>query len=202
MPLVTKPEVKNHLNIPESETKFDTELDIFINAALPKVEYIIGPIEARTLTEIYHVCGRSQLILTTVPVLSVTTVTEYLGGQAHVLANEPPSTTSPTLYGYYLENAQSGLIRRRSYGYNATFLGHEVVVTYQAGRASVPADVKLAALDDIRALFQQTQTAARPQFGGGGVVMGPDRWGGPEDLHMFPRLASLLQSQQFQVGIA
>lgn len=202
MPLVTKPEVKNHLNIPESETKFDVELDVFINAATPKVEYLIGPLDARTVTEVHTTYRRSQIILRTVPVLSITSVTEYLGGVAYTLTDQPPSAASTTQYGYYLDNASSGLIKRRANGYTSPFLGNEVIVVYSAGRASVPADVKLAALDDIRALWQQTQTAARPQFGGGGVVMGPDRWGSAEDLHMFPRLASLLQSQQFQPGIA
>lgn len=202
MALVTLNETKLHLNIPESETQYDTELATFIAAATPIIEHLVGPVDIRTVTdENYDVRGKKAIILRTTPVVTITTVTEYIGTQAYVLTAQPPGTASPTLYGYQLRNAQSGLLARRGNAFNMPFLGAEVVVTYTAGRASVPADVKLAALDDIRALWSQTQVASRPQFGGGGVVMGPDRWGSMQELHMFPRLALLIQSQKFMPGV-
>lgn len=202
MALVTLNETKLHLNIPESETQYDTELATFIAAATPIIEHLVGPVDIRTITsETYDVRGRKSIILRTVPVVTITSVKEYIGIQEYVLTDQPPGASSVSLYGYTLKNASSGLITRRANGFDMRFLGAEIVVSYTAGRASVPADVKLAALDDIRALWSQTQVASRPQFGGGGVVMGPDRWGSMQELHMFPRLALLIQSQKFMPGV-
>lgn len=202
MAIVTLTEVKLHLNVPESETQYDTELGTFIAAATPIIEHLVGPVDIRTITnEIYDTGGRQKIILRTVPVVSITAVTEYVGIQAYTLTDQPPGFSNPTLYGYTLKNAASGMVARRANGFDMSFLGAEVSISYTAGRASVPADVKLAALDDIRALWSQTQVASRPQFGGGGVVMSPDRWGGMQELHMFPRLALLVQSQKFMPGV-
>jgi len=200
MALVTLPEVKRHLNIPESETTFDTELVLFIDAAKPIVEYIVGLIEQQTFTETYDVCGRKSFVLRQLPVVSITSIKEYLGNIEYTLTSQAPGSVSPTMYGYHLRNPASGLIVRRANGYDAYFYGQQLVVVYVVGRASTPANLKLATLEDIRAIWTQTQNAARPQFGGGGVVMGPDNWN--QDLHMFPRLAAITTADRLMGGIA
>ena len=68
-----------------------------------------------------------------------------------------------------------------------------VVVAYTAGIEDVSPDIRLAVLEDIRGLFQQTQQGMRPPaFGGGGGPGGGDTWTvGP--MRQFPRLAALLE---------
>lgn len=200
MALVTLSEAKRHLNIPDAETVFDTELAIFIDAAKPIIEYIVGAIEQRTVTETYDCYGRTQIALRQLPLFSITSVKEYLGITEYTLTSQPPGTGSPTQYGYFIKNADAGVISRRMNGYNSRFLGTELVVVYVTGRSTTPANLKLATLEDIRAIWTQTQNAARPQFGGGGVVMGPDNWN--QDLHMFPRLAAIATADRLQGGIA
>lgn len=200
MALVTKSEVKRHLNIPEAETVFDSELDIFIAAAKPIIEYIVGAIEQRTVTESYNTYRRTSIVLQQLPVFSITSIKEYLGPIEYVLTSQPPGSVSIDTYGYWLKNSASGLIERRMQGYRSAFLGTEAIVVYVTGRSTTPDNLKLATLEDIRALWTQTQNAARPTFGGGGVVMGPDNWN--QDLHMFPRLAAISTADRLQGGIA
>ena len=106
-----------------------------------------------------------------------------------------PLGVSSSVYGYTLDDPVSGkLTRRTSGGFISPFIGgrQSVVIVYVAGQAAVPADIRLAALEDIRGLYQQTQQGGRGSLGGGALGAASDTWSaGP--MHLFPRLNMLLQ---------
>ncbi|GAC1373718.1 MAG: hypothetical protein NVSMB4_00580 [Acidimicrobiales bacterium] len=186
--LVTLADTKLHLNIPATDTSNDVELQGFMDTASAIVGYEAGPITQTTFTETYTPSG-SRIMLRQVPVVSVTSVVEYLGRISYTLTSQPPGSTVDN-YGYSLDIPDAGLlVRRGGAGTETNFWGSPVVVVYVAGLATTPPDIRLAALEDIRDLYQQSQQGQRP--GGSGSAAQSDQWG-PERNRMFPRLAALL----------
>lgn len=164
--LVSVADVKVHLNIPAADTTHDTEIQGFIDAAQPVIENIVGPVIYATWTEWYD-GGLPFIELRHGPVISVTSVTEYRGRNAYLLTQlvDPSTATS---YSYTIEPEIRRIIRRSSGGTEESFpsgLG-TVIVVYVAGRATVPPNVKLAAAELVRHLYQLTQQGGRPAFGG------------------------------------
>jgi len=167
--LVSLDEAKLHLDMPTSDTTVDAELQGFIDAATPLIENICGPITSESVTE-WHDGGagdRSALVLRRRPVLSVTSVTEYLGQTPQVLAAATTPANAAAL-SYSLEVATGTIIRRSAAGTVYPFAWGEqnVQVVYTAGFGSTPANVRLAALELIRHLWQSTQQGGRPAFNG------------------------------------
>jgi hypothetical protein len=198
--LLTLAEVKDSLNIDSATSKHDVELQRYIDAALPQIEYITGPINPVQITEVHRVPrGAFQIALREPPVMSVVSVTEYIGLTAYNLTEQAPGATVSN-YGFALDLPESGILRRTStVGTTMPFLGTNVTVVYMAGLASVPADVHLAAIEDVRGLYQQTQQPGRPQYGGSPAT--EDGWGaGP--VMLFPRLAALLNRASRTQSIA
>lgn len=205
--LVAMSDVLRHCGLAQTDTTYLVELQTMIDAATPIVEYITGPINPLVVTsEVYPTThGESRLILRSVPVQSVQSVIEYIGITAWTLTSQPPGATVNN-YGYSLDRPEAGLLVRRSaFGQEMPFLGTVVVVSYTAGLpvingvTQVPPDVKLAVLEDIRGLFQQTQLGGRPKFGAS--LADEDGWTvGP--LHLFPRLAAVLEGRARTQSIA
>lgn len=193
MAFITLAQVHDALNIPQSDTSHDAELTRYIDAAVATVTYITGPLTAATFTE-YRDGGSPVIMLDNPPVISITSVTEYVGVTGRTLTAQPLGQSVDN-YGYSLDDPLSGkLVRRGSGGLATPFWGGRgsVIITYVAGQASVPADVVLATLEDIRGLYQQTQQGGRAGGGGSIGAGGDDQWtSGP--MHLFPRLNMLLQ---------
>lgn len=193
--LVTLADTKAQLNIPASDTTQDAELAGYISAATSVVQWITGPILSTPYVgEVYDGTG-SVIMLRNPPILTVDSVTEYLGRVAYTITAQPLGSTVDN-YGYSLDDPASGKLTRRSAaGTPMSWLGgrSSVVVSYTAGRATIPADVRLAALLDIQDLWQKTQQGGRDQSS-------DDVWGGAPTS--FPRLRSELESTQRVVGIA
>lgn len=189
--LLTLLEVKDALNIEATNVRHDVELQRYIDACLPQIEYITGPIFLRSVSETQRIApGLSKIALRQVPVYSIESVTEYVGLTAYTLSAQPPGLTINN-YGYSLDLPETGILRRTSsVGQECAFLGNVIVIKYTAGVGTVPADVHLAAIEDVRGLYQQTQQPGRPQYGGSPAT--EDGWSaGP--IMLFPRLAALLQ---------
>lgn len=189
MTIVTMADVHGQLNIPDADTSHDAELQGYIDAAAAIVGYEVGPITPTQFVETHRPAG-STVMLDQSPIISVVSVVEYWGRLAHSLTLQPPGSTVDN-FGFSVDLANAGmLVRRSSAGTEISFLGTPVVVTYVAGYSVVPADVRLAVLEDIRGLYQQTQQGGRPSLTGGGGPAG-DAWSsGP--THLFPRLAHIL----------
>lgn len=188
--LLSLADVKDSLNIEQSNTKHDAELERYIAAATPQIEYITGPINLAPVHEVHRIRpGTSRIALREPPVNSITAVTEYVGLSAYTLTPQAPGATVNN-YGYALDIAESGILRRvSSIGAETPFLGGTVVVDYIAGLTSIPPDVHLAAIEDVRGLYAQTQQPGRPQYGGSPST--EDGWS-PGPMALFPRLNALL----------
>ena len=168
MAIVTYEDVKAHLNLTDDRNAF--ELQRFIDAATNVVEQQIGPILPVSYTETQNVGGFSTLVLNHAPVQSVQSVTEYTWGVAQVLTSQPLGFTPTTTLGYMLDS-NSGIMVRRSSGFQANFYG-PVTVSYTVGRATVPAAVQLATLIIVAHLWQ-TQRGSSPLPSLGGDVAPP-----------------------------
>lgn len=189
-PLVDLGEVKDHLNIPSTDTSNDGELQGFIDAASAYIQSLTGPIMARTYSEI-HSGGGATICLFNPPVLSVTSVVEYIGATGYTLTQVGLGDATGT-YSFSLDDPLSGIIRRRySGGFVGRFAGgdHNIAVTYVAGQTSIPPDIRMAVLQDIAGLWQPSQNGpSDPMFpamgGAAGVRANP--------VGMFPRVAEIL----------
>lgn len=199
--LVTLDDVHDHLNIPYSDYSHDTELQGFIDAADDLIPYDTGPLVPTVITGEVHneAAGRDRIVLYETPVISVEAVNEYVGPQVRALTSQPLGTSSFDNYGYSLDDLNHGVLYRRiGSGMLGSFFGY-VTVDYTAGRATVPAGIRMAVLEDIRGLYQQTQLGGRPAFGSSGAE--DDTWNvGP--MHMFPRLANLVEKYRRLPGLA
>lgn len=169
-------EVDLELNL-GADTSQDGELDGFVQAAAALIENVVGPVSPTSYTEV-HDGGGPTIFLRRVPVLSVTTITEYVALTGYALTLQPLGQTT-SAYGYSLDDPLTGVVTRRtSSGVMSPFLGgrQAVTVTYVAGRASVPANVRLACLELVREMWSATQrgnSSGRPIAGGDGAVNEP-----------------------------
>lgn len=195
-PLVDLSEVKAHLNIPDSDTSQDTELQGFIEAASVYIQNITGPITPQTLVET-HSGGGSTICVFHPPILSVTSVVEYNASTGYTLTQATLGTEAGS-YAYTVDDPKSGVIRRRYSGnLVGRFIGgdHNIVVTYVAGQNSIPADIRLAVLQDIAGLFQPSQlgpaSAMFPNAAADGERLNP--------IGMFPRVAEILTAASMRV---
>lgn len=143
MSVVTLDEVKRHLNL--TVTTHDGEVVSFIEAAEAAIGERVGPLASTTQTARVRGCSRS-LVLPVAPAVSLTSVT-------------PADSTALTLSDLYLDEG-AGIVRYESGG---SFSARHYDVVYEAGRATCPADLKLAVKELVRHLWvTQRGHTARP----------------------------------------
>jgi hypothetical protein len=201
--IVAIDEVFDWLNTPQSQQGDITDkVQGVIDAATAFVEFETGPIVPRTYTNEVHSGGGPTIVLLNPPILSIASVVEYVGQTGYTLTQCELGTVTGQ-YSFSLDDAEAGIICRRfNGGIAGAFLGgfRNISVTYTAGRTSVPGDVRMAALEDIRGLFTQTQ------YGGqlAGITNEQDQWSetAMNPILAFPRLAALLQGPTRTPSIA
>lgn len=136
--IVSLRDAKTHLNLPLNSTTHDEELRGFIAAATEAVEFFIGPVVVRSYSEVIE-GPRRVLTLSKTPVVSVTSIVAVL--------------TAGT--GYQVSDvdadADTGVVRLLSGG---SFTGGPWRVTWKAGRAILPGNVRLASLIIIQHLWR------------------------------------------------
>lgn len=160
--LITLNEGKAAINLPTSNTSYDTELAMFITAISRRVDSLIGPVVNRTITAERHNGGGWFVDLRKTPVSSVTTVVEWDEAGTSTSLSAEDDDTKPAS-GFLLVNSlhRQGRIVRRSAGTTAAFLcgTGNVVVTYVAGRAAATANVdalyKMGAGNILRRVWQR-----------------------------------------------
>jgi hypothetical protein len=135
-------DLKTHLNIDLSDTSQDSELQGFLDAAIDVAEGIVGPITVRSFTETHYGHAGGPLFLFRTPVESVESVANGYGPYS--------------LVGLTADTSMGAVRSASSYG-----LRGDVTVTYTAGRATIPAAVRLAVLI-IAAHLWETQRGAAP----------------------------------------
>lgn len=203
--LVTLDDAKAHLNIDPTDTTYDAELQGFIDAATAFVQFETGPILYQAFTEV-HSGGGPTIVLDNPPIIAVDTVIEYVGPTAYTLTQAELGATTGQ-YSWSLDDANAGIIARR---YSGGFVGNfaagyrNVYVSYTAGRTSVPADVRMATLEDLRGLWTQTQYARPSAQFGSGIGGQADNWTETpmNPIGTFPRLTALLQGPSRTPSIA
>jgi hypothetical protein len=142
--VVALDDVKRHLNL--TVTTHDGEIQAFIDSAEAAIGERVGPLASTTQTVRVRGCSRS-LVLPLAPAVSLTSVTPA------------DSSTALTLSDLYLD-AEAGIVRYESGG---TFGARHYDVVYEAGRATCPADLKLAVKELVRHLWTtQRGATARP----------------------------------------
>lgn len=166
--LLTLAETRLHLNLPVADDSHNTEIQGFIDAAAPVIEDVVGNVTGTTYTaEEYDSHGLAFIVLRHVPVFSVTSVVEYWANTAYTLT----PVADPSLgvaYSYTIDLGSGRIVRRDSNAGTRNFpIGPGAVrATYVAGRATVPANVRLGALELVRHNYQMSQQGGRPAFGG------------------------------------
>ncbi|MFF5029245.1 hypothetical protein ACFY2J_34180 [Streptomyces collinus] len=193
--------VKAHLNLPETDTSQDAELQGFILAAGDLARDVVGPLLPEQHTE-WHDGGSPAITLEWLPLVSVQSVTEYVSASTWVLT-EQPLGTSTDAYGYTVD-LDRGQIARRATGGAVCFPAgtKNVKVVYTAGRAggAIPWTVRLGALELIRHLWQLTQQGGRPRFGG--AALDSESGGVPTGFALPQRVLELWQPFKRPPGIA
>jgi hypothetical protein len=145
--IVSLADAKAHLNL--TGVEFDEELRAFIEAVTPVVEDVVGPVVARTYTEVHS--GGPFLVLGYSPVISLTSLAPVLtNGITYEVADLDVDT-------------EVGVVRRLDGG---RFCG-PLRAVYKAGRPIVPANISQGAKEVIRHMWetQRGHSGARPGFG-------------------------------------
>lgn len=138
-------ETKEHLNIGASDTSQDEELRRSIAGVTAVVEDIVGVVARRSFTQTCSGDGGNVLLLSRLPVISVTTVVE--NG-----VTLPASDYTVNAHGV-LTRVAGGVASRWAVGYN------NIDVAHLSGRPVVPDNILDGTRDLIRVNF-------RPQLGG------------------------------------
>lgn len=141
MALPTLVDAKAHLNVASSG--HDAELFAMLAAAVDVIEGQVGPLEPRSYTEThYNVSGRHPIVLRRTPAIVVTSITAPYGSALN-LATVRLDGVGGLLY------------------LPGSWWGGEVTVTYTAGRADLPAAIRLAILIVVGRLWE-TQRGNAP----------------------------------------
>jgi hypothetical protein len=151
--IVSLADAKNHLNI--TTTTHDEELRGFVDTVTDLIEHVSGSVIRRSVVETHSGAYKPALLLRQPPVMSIASVTEN------------GTTLAATDYSL---DADAGLLYRMAGAYLPSRWRagvKNIVVTYLAGRASVPAPVREAALDLIRINWRPQQGGNFSPFDGG-----------------------------------
>lgn len=167
MSIASLAEAKDALNIDQANTDHDDEIQLYVDAADRVIEDLVGPVTPADFDEWYD-GGYGDIVLRHWPVTDITAVTEYSGATPTDLtvATSPDLVTSTS---YVLDPDTAILYRRSTWGNVAFATGTaNIRVQYTAGRATTPANIKLAAIEFIRHNYQLAQQGGSPTYGGAG----------------------------------
>lgn len=179
--LLTPGEGKDAINVSGSGTANDAALRIWISAVSQRIDALCGAVVARTVTDVIDGRYVADLRVFTPPILTVTSVTEYVAGVGTVLTAE----TNTVAGGYLIEPQSRARLMRRTAFWDTYWQGR-VEVVYSAGRFASTSDVdakfKAAAQTALGGVWPTVAGAwANPQnplAQAGTPVLG----GGPLDL--------------------
>lgn len=165
--VITLQQALDAISMTGSGAQHGEMVQTFLSGVSEVMDNVAGPIRWRTVTDELHDPDGSVIELDFTPVVSVTTVTEYVSGAATVLTAEALTTA-----GDYL--LRENLLGRRS-GFSPYRWQGRVKVTYVAGRyenlTDVPARYQLACMQIIARMWPQYASAWSR---GGGVFDAPE----------------------------
>jgi hypothetical protein len=143
---------KAKLNIPAASTDDDEELREFIEATTQCVEYFVGALVRRTVTQVVS-GGRPAVVLHTTPVLTVTSVVGLQSSQEAVDVAVLDAA------------GDTGVVWRTD---GLAFPVGSYRWTYTVGRTAVPANVSLAAKLILQHMWRTQRAGRRGGLPGGG----------------------------------
>ncbi|MFC5217331.1 hypothetical protein [Streptomyces coerulescens] len=147
--IISLADAKTHLKL--NGTSQDEEVRRKIGATTRCVEWFVGPVAVRTVTETHNVGQVEALALHKTPALELVAVAAVLDGG-----------TSYTVAGLDLDPA-AGIVRRKDGGR----LYGPLRVTYTAGRRIVPENIAVATELILQHLWRTQAGPGRPQLGTG-----------------------------------
>jgi len=192
--------VRAHLNIADGDDSQDAELQGFILAAGDMARDVVGPLLSEPHTQQFD-GGRPTIVPDWLPLLSVESVTEFYGQSEYVLTQQPLGEQT-TAFAFTVDYT-TGAITRRTFGGQAARFAvgtKNVTVQYTAGRAGVPATVRLGALELIRHLWSMTQQGGLQLVGRGNQMDDAVRI--PTGFALPQRVVELWQPYRRPPGIA
>lgn len=158
-------ETKKHLKKDPAKTADDAELLEFITASCAKIVELIGPVAPVTVTEEVRTRHRSRtIVLDEHPVIEVTSVV-VAGSPTTTIpeADEDADTDGWTL------DADAGVLKHTWCWPSGT-----IRITYRAGRTPLSGNIRLAALELVKHLWQSIKlntTGNRPPVAGGDQIV-------------------------------
>ncbi|MGW7195546.1 hypothetical protein [Streptomyces chryseus] len=146
-------DAKKHLNVPLEYTADDDEIREHIDATTQVVEYFVGAVARRTVTEIRPGGGHALVLLVT-PVIAVTVIT---GVHSHQVAVDVAGLVA---------DAETGIVRRLD---GTPFPPGPYRITYTAGRPIPSANITLAGRIILKHLWRTQNGSSRvaSALGGG-----------------------------------
>ena len=169
--IVSLEEVKEHLNIPSSDRQHDAKLLGWIYGLIPVVENIVGPVVPQTYNE-WRDGGQYDLIPFHHPIVQLLACSIYIGPVEYdmTIVGNP---AAGTLYSVMVDpDPPYGrrIVRRGPGGGLIPFPSglQSVHLIYQAGRATIPENIKLGTKELIKLNYQPSQQGNLRTFGGGG----------------------------------
>lgn len=147
--LLTVSEVRAHLNL-GADTSHDTMIAAWIDSVTAHVERRYTVLPSGAVTELARVISDDDgtwRLMPSLPVVSVTSITD-----------------GTTTYSTGFTVSAEGYIEHDDLAWSDRW-----TITYVAGVAALPADLRLAALEDIRALYQPAQIGPPADFGAFGI---------------------------------
>lgn len=169
--LLTTAEVRSHLNL-GADTSHDAMIAAWIDSVTAHVDRRYSPFPSGAVTEVARVIdvGDSEWrLMPSLPVVSVTSITD-----------------GTTTYSTGFTISPEGYIEHASLTWQPRW-----TITYVA-TAAVPADLKLAALEDIRGLYQPAQIGPPAEFGAFGIDTLTDFQVQRRVVKMWPRVDAWL----------
>ena len=163
MGLVSLVDVKQDLRITTTDANRDGLLQRYLDGASSMITKTIGDVTPVDVSEV-HDGGGTFIMLRRPPVLTIVSVTEYIGVIPYSLTFQPLGQTT-SMYGYSFSGYSGKVTRRGPDGQEMAFQGGKmaVQVSYMAGATSVDPAIYLAVLEDVRVLWQQTQNGGEEQ---------------------------------------
>lgn len=143
-------EAKNHLNIPLTTTRSDTEIEGMIAAATDKIEHRCGPVLRRTVVERVRHNGGRAIWLREPP---------GPGGNPYITVSSVTGVTTG-LSAITPADLDVDPIGRVAYISGSRFASGDYVWTYLSGRTSVPAGLRQAALNYVKGSYETQRAAA------------------------------------------
>ncbi|WP_344492047.1 hypothetical protein [Streptomyces enissocaesilis] len=142
-------DAKKHLN--KTDIADDDEVRTWNEATTRAVEWFVGPVVPRAVTEIHDRVWAHQLALLQTPVLTLTSLAAVRTGG-----------TSYTVAEFDVDQA-TGIVSRLDGGR----VSGPLRITYTAGRRIIPASITSAARIILQHLWRTQQGPGRPQMGTG-----------------------------------